>query len=290
MTELTWVLYSSGYLVFAIVFLLIGKKLFDLLTPYSVNAHLTEKDNPAVGILLVGFLLGITAIICGVFIGDGPEDPTIEAFLEEIGPVALYGFIGMLLLFVAGIVNDKIVLRKFSNQKEIIEFHNPAVAVIMAATYIGSGLIIAGGIRGSINIVSVLVSFGVGQVALTVFAILYQVATKYDDQEEIGKNKNLAAGLAFSGNIIAYSLILMKGVSMRSDMMEEWVWSDRLFNVGYYAVAGFVLLMVVRVINDRLFLPKAKISKEIVEDRNINAGLMEAGIALAMGSAMVFCL
>jgi uncharacterized membrane protein YjfL (UPF0719 family) len=61
-------------------------------------------------------------------------------------------------------------------------------------------------------------------------------------------------------------------------------------NVGYYAVAGLVLLIITRIINDRLFLPKAKISKEIVEDRNINAGLMEAGIALAMGSAMVFCL
>jgi uncharacterized membrane protein YjfL (UPF0719 family) len=277
-------------LVFAIVFLLVGKKLFDLLTPYSVNTQLTEKDNPAVGILVVGFLLGITAVMCGVFIGEGPEVPSVEAFLDEIGPVAVYGFIGMFLLFIAGIVNDKIVLRKFSNQKEIIEFHNPAVAVIMAATYIGSGLIIAGGIRGSINIVSMLISFGVAQIALTIFAILYQIATKYDDQEEIGENKNLAAGFAFSGNIIAYSLILMKGVSMRTDMLEEWGWADRLLNVGYYAVAGLVLLIITRIINDRLFLPKAKISKEIVEDRNINAGLMEAGIALAMGSAMVFCL
>ena len=290
MTELMWVLYSSGYLVFAIVFLLIGKKLFDLVTPYSVNVQLTEKDNPAVGILVVGFLLGITAVICGVFTGEGPEVPSMSAFLEEIGAVVIYGFIGMLLLFIAGIINDKIVLREFSNQKEIIESRNSAVAVIMAATYIGSGLIIAGGIRGSINIVSMLVSFGISQVALTVFAILYQVATKYDDQEEIGKNKNLAAGLAFSGNVIAYSLILMKGVSMRMDMLEEWGWSDRFLNVGYYAIAGFVLLIITRIINDRLFLPNAKISKEIVKDRNLNAGLMEAGIALAMGSAMVFCL
>ena len=290
MTEFIWVIYSSAYLVFAITFLLVGKKLFDLLTPYSVNVQLTEKDNPAVGILVVGFLLGIAAIICGVFFGEGPEVPSIEAFLSEVGPVVIYGLIGMLLLFIAGIINDKIVLREFSNQKEVIEFRNSAVAVIMAATYIGSGLIIAGGIRGSINIISVLISFCIGQAALTIFAILYQTATKYDDQKEIGQNKNLAAGLAFSGNLIAYSLILMKGLSMRMDMLEEWGWSDRLLNVSYYAVAGFLLLIIARVINDRLFLPKAKISKEIVEDRNINAGLMEAGIALAMGSAMVFCL
>ncbi|MHC4703309.1 MAG: DUF350 domain-containing protein, partial [Planctomycetota bacterium] len=140
MTEFMWILYSTGYLLFAIIFLLVAKKLFDLFTPFSVDVQLTEKDNPAVGILITGFLLGVTAIICGVFIGEGPDEPSLSAFLEEIGPVVIYGFIGMLLLFVAGIINDKIVLREFSNRKEIIESRNSAVAVIVAATYIGSGL------------------------------------------------------------------------------------------------------------------------------------------------------
>jgi len=52
MTELLWVLYSTGYLIVAIVFLLLAKKMFDLLTPYSLNVQLTAKDNPAVGLLL----------------------------------------------------------------------------------------------------------------------------------------------------------------------------------------------------------------------------------------------
>jgi uncharacterized membrane protein YjfL (UPF0719 family) len=290
MTEFMWILYSTGYLLFAIIFLLVAKKLFDLLTPFSVDIQLTEKDNPAVGILIVGFLLGVTAVICGVFIGEGPDEPSLSAFLEEIGPVAIYGFIGMLLLFVAGIINDKIVLREFSNRKEIVESRNPAVAVIVAATYIGSGLVIAGGIRGSINVLSAMISFAVGQIALVIFAILYQAATQYDDQKELGEQKNIAAGVAFGGNLLAYSLILMKGVSMRLDMLEVWNWSDRLLNVAYYAVAGCVLLILTRIINDRLFLPKARLSKEIVQDRNLSAGLMEAGLAIAMGSAMVFCL
>lgn len=290
MTELMWILYSTGYLVFAIIFLLVAKKLFDLLTPFSVDIQLTEKDNPAVGILIAGFLLGVTAVICGVFIGEGPNEPSLSAFLEEIGPVAIYGFIGMLLLFMAGIINDKIVLREFSNRKEIIESRNSAVAVIVAATYIGSGLVIAGGIRGSINVLSAMISFAVGQIALVIFAILYQAATQYDDQKELGEQKNIAAGVAFGGNLLAYSLILMKGVSMRLDMLEVWNWSDRLLNVAYYAAAGCVLLILTRIINDRLFLPKARLSKEIVQDRNLSAGLMEAGLAIAMGSAMVFCL
>ena len=160
---------------------------------------------------------------------------------------------------------------------------------MMAATYVASGLVIAGGICGSTDIVSLLVAFAVGQVALVAFSLIYEKCTSYDDQEELGKNKNVAAGIAFGGNLLAYGLILMKGVSMEAGV-EEWEWPDRLQNIAYYAAAGFVLLLLTRIVNDRLFLPKARISKEIVEDRNLNAGFMEAALALAMGAAMVYCL
>ncbi len=65
MADLMWIAYSAGYLVFAVIFLLIGKKFFDLLTPYSVNIQLTHRDNVAVGVLVVGFLLGLACIIRG---------------------------------------------------------------------------------------------------------------------------------------------------------------------------------------------------------------------------------
>ena len=115
--------------------------------------------------------------------------PTWAGFLAEMGPVILYGVVGMVMLFIAGVINDKVVLRHFSNHKEIVDNQNSAVAVIMAATYIGSGLIVAGGIRGSLDMVSALLSFAIGQVAFVAFGLLYQLLTKYDDEEEISKNK-----------------------------------------------------------------------------------------------------
>ena len=48
MTEIYWVLYSAGYLIFAVIFLLFAKKLFDVLTSYSVNTQLTAKDSSLV--------------------------------------------------------------------------------------------------------------------------------------------------------------------------------------------------------------------------------------------------
>ena len=290
MEELLWLAYSSGYLVSAIIFLLIAKKVFDILTPYSINVQMTEKDNPAIGIMLVGFLLGVAAVICGLFAGPTVDEPTLGLFLDEMIEVAIYGAIGIVLLLIAGKINDTIILRMFSNRKEIIEKQNKAVAIVVASTYIGSGLIIAGGVKSSVDIVSMLVAFAVGQIALVVFAIIYQKSTSYNDQKELGERKNSAAGLAFGGNILAYALILMKGLVIDTAATEPWTWHDRLRNLGYYAIAGLVLLVIARVVNDVLFFPKVKITKEIVEDRNTNAGLMEAAIAVSMGSAMVFCL
>ncbi len=287
--ELAWFLYSTGYLVVGVLALYLSKKAFDFATPYSVDVQLTEKDNPALGVLMTGFLLGITAVLCSVFAGD-TTGPTLGAFTEEMVEVLIYGALGIVLLFVAGIVNDRLILHRFSNRKEVIEGRNVAVGVIMAFTYTGAGLVIAGAIYGSTDILSAVVMFACGQLTLVIFAWLYQKATRYDEQEQLGDNQNLAVGLAFGGNIMAYSLILMKGAMIDPAEAAEWTWADRLLEFGYFAVAGCVLLVIAHVVTDRVFLPKVRIADEIVKDRNVNAGLIGMALALAVGAVLVFCL
>lgn len=288
MTYLIWSLYAAAYLVVALAFLFGSKKLFDLLTPYSLESQLTEKDNPAVGQVFTGFILGVTAVICGTFAGDSGGEVSIAQFFADLGPVVLYVLIGMLLLFFAGILNDKLVLHKFCNQREIIENRNMGVASIVAATYVGSGLIVGSGITGSFSINSALLPFFAGQIALILFALLYQKLTSYDDLEEIGEKKNVAAGVAFAGNLLGYSIILAKGVSISPEAVD--VPLDRLWHLLYYAVVGSILLALTRLITDRVFLPKERLSKEIVEDQNLSAGLVEAGLAIAVSAVLVVCL
>jgi uncharacterized membrane protein YjfL (UPF0719 family) len=288
MIYLSWSLYAAAWLAVALVFLFGAKKLFDLLTPYSLEVQLTEKDNPAIGLVLSGFLIGVAAILCGTFAGDGGDEVSMALFLSEIGWVALYVVIGMALLFFAGIVNDKLVLHSFCSQHEIVEERNMGVAAIATAAYISSGLIIGGGITGSFSLGTALLPFIVGQIGLVLFALLYQKLTDYDDQKEIGEKKNTAAGVAFAGNLLAYGIILMKGVSMGGEAVE--IWTDRLWYFLYYAIIGCILLVLVRVVTDRVFLPKEKLSKEIVEDQNLSAGFVEAGLALAVSAVLVVCL
>lgn len=289
MLYLLWSLYATAWVGVALALLLISKFLFDRLTPYSVDQQLTEHDNPAVGMVLSGFMLGIVAVIGGVFTsGDAIEEISMAQFLSDLIPVLIYAGVGIVLLLLSGIINDRALLHKFCNHKAITTDRNLGVAAVMAATYLGSGLVIAGGIIGSFSLLSALIAFALAQLGLVLYALLYQKLTSYDDLKEIGERKNTAAGVAFAGNLLAYSIILAKGVSMTGGAVETRI--DRAAHFLYYALFGCLLLVVIRSVTDRTFLPKAKLSKEIVEDRNLSAGIMEAGLAFAAGLILAFCL
>ena len=288
-TDLAWFAYSGGYLAVSLIFLFIAKLLFDLVTPYCLKKELTEKDNPAFGVHLAGYLAGLLAIICSVFAGEAVA-PSLEQFASEMIDVAIYGGLGIALLCISGILNDKFVMGRFKCREEIIDRQNTAVASVSGAAYLGSGLLIAASIYASRDLVSVLIFFVLGQLVLIVFCSLYKAVTKYDDLEELGEKKNLSAGVAFAGNLIAYSVILFKGIGVDPISSVEFTLQDRLLNFGYYAIGGVFLLAVGRIIADKLFLPSVSLHKEIVEDRNLNAGIVEGTLVLSIGLVLFFCL
>ena len=285
MIELSYFLYGFTYVLSGLAMLYVAKTAFDFATPYKLNVQLTERDNPAIGVVLSGFLLGIISVLVGSFFGEGEGVIGFDGYLTDMGPTAFYGLIGIILLLVAGVINDKCILRNFSNNTEILEKQNVSVGVVIGAGYIGSGLIIAGGLQGSEDILSVPLAFIFGQLALVIFAVVYQKATAYDDQNELSTQQNLACGIAFGGNILAYSILLMKGLSMGDGELIEL--KDRLFHFSYYAVSGAVALPVLRLINDKLFLPNASLTDEIVKDKNTNASLIEATLAIAISILLI---
>ena len=77
----------------------------------------------------------------------------------------------------------------------------------------------------------------------------------------------------------------MKGLSMGDGELIEL--KDRLFHFSYYAVSGAVALPVLRLINDKLFLPNASLTDEIVKDKNTNASLIESTLAIAISILLI---
>ncbi len=64
-----WELFDPHSLVYLVTMLgifVLGKWIYDLLTPYKLNEQLVEKDNHAIAVSFAGYLLGLGIILEGV--------------------------------------------------------------------------------------------------------------------------------------------------------------------------------------------------------------------------------
>jgi uncharacterized membrane protein YjfL (UPF0719 family) len=285
-TVLTLLL-DLGYVVLAVVILLLAKLTLDLLTPYKVDDQLSSKDNPAFGLSLIGYYLGVFVVTIGATHGESASAAAagdgVSTYLRELGIDAAWALGGILALNLSRLLLDKIVLRSFSTRKEIIDDKNIGMGAVEFGVYISSALVIAGAISGEGGgVATALAFYGLAQVSLFVWVVLYQFLTPYDVHAELEKD-NVAAGIALGGNMIAMGLLLMRGCA--GNFVS---WGENLETFGYYALAAFVLLGLGRYVIDGLFLPGRTLKEEIAEDRNLNAGYLEGGLLVGLAAVIFF--
>lgn len=277
-TELEALLSNGSFVILAFVMLLVAKLTLDYLTPFKVDDQFATKDNPAFGVSLIGYYLGVLIVVMGAIQGAIDLDRSLaENLLRDAGWAAL----GIVLLNIARVALDRITLSGFSVRKEIIDDRNVGMGAIEFGTYVGSALVVAGAISGEQGgIETALVFFAVGQVALILLAFLYEKLTPYAFKKEI-ENDNVAAGVAYGGTVVAVGLLLGKGSSAP---FEDWATSFSEF--GYYAAAALVLVLVGRYLIDLVLLPKRTLTEEIVQDRSLSAGLLEGGVLIGFAGIL----
>jgi len=140
--------------------------------------------------------------------------PQIQAAVVD---VAIWGVVGILLLGVARVANDRLVLRKFNTTKEIIEDKNVGTGVVEGAAYVSSAFIIRASVTGETEAAGLVEDVGLtvlfftlSQVMLAALSIVYQAVTKYDLHAEIERD-NVAVGVGFAGPLVALGIILAAG-------------------------------------------------------------------------------
>jgi len=67
-------------------------------------------------------------------------------------------------------------------------------------------------------------------------------------------------------------------------------WGENLTLFGAYAVGGFVLLALLRLLVDWILLPGTTIHHEIAKDRSVNAAWIEGVAAIGIASLVLFLL
>lgn len=268
------------YLASCFVLLLLGRIMFAVFHP-SINTkdELTEKDNLAFSISLVGYYIGIMLTIGAALTG---EHVSISSDLISIG---IYGGASIIILNISFFIAEHLMLPKFKLRKEIIEDQNTGTGVIEALSYIAIGLIILGANTGGFNALTILVAWLVGLLGLVIVTRFYNIITPYDIHDEIEQN-NVAAGVAFSGVILAAGILIGSAISFHHESV-----LDILTYSGIAILVAALILPVFRFITDKILLPGAKLTDEIVNQEipNIGCGLIEASAYVGTALLITWC-
>ena len=244
MTYIDAILTTVVYLGSSFVLFFIGKYLYQLFhRGYNVREELVEKDNLAFALAHTGYFIGLIAAIGGVMIGE------TAGLLTDLLYIFGYGIISLVLLNLSIIINDKIILRKFSVRKEICEDQNEGTGLLEGASSIATGLIIMGSVYGEGGgIDTLLIYWLVGQILLIATSFVYNWITPFDVHEQIEKD-NVAVGVAMAGAIIAIGNLIRHGLMHD---FEDW-WTTAEY-IGIDFGIGLAFLPIARVIADKILL------------------------------------
>ncbi len=257
------------HILLVLLLMWVGKKIFDFLTSYSLEQQLVKEDNKAITVSFVGYLAGVALILEGVL--EGGEGNLLKELLDA----AIWGVIGILLLNLAGKINDRVILHRFDNIDELLNKHNISVGVAMAGGYIGSAVIIRGIIIGEslgwlYDIGLTLFYFVLAQLFFYFSAFLHQIVTSYDFHKEIHEN-NVAAGISFGSTLAAVGILL--SIPLRT--------SYSLIVFVAWFVLGSAVMAFFRFVMDRIIIPQEKLDEEIHLDQNWGIALLEGCFAIA---------
>ena len=192
--------------VLTLLLMWVGKKIFDLLTPYNLEIQLVKEDNKAVTIAFVGYLAGVAIILEGALQGDSHN------LIQSIIDVSVWGIIGILLLNFSGKLNDHIILGAFSNREELLNKQNIAVGIVIAGGYLGCAMLIRSIILGESmgwlwDIGLTIAYFILAQAFFFLYSLLYRKTVRFDLLKEIEEG-NIAAGISLGMNLVAVGILL----------------------------------------------------------------------------------
>ena len=274
------------FVALGLVVLILAKLARDVVTRYSIDQEVVQKQNIAVALRLSGYFIGVVLVLLGALYqplllgGEGGLGFNAD-YWQEVLRVFLYSLAGIVALNLVRPLMDLVILYKFRVEDEIIRDQNAGTGAAEFGLYVATGLLIAGAVAGEgagSELTAALVTlafFGMGLVFLIAFSVFYEFTTPYDIHAEI-EGDNAAVGIAFGGNLIAIGLVMFKAVF--GDFVS---WGESIAAFLTLGVLGFILLYVLRLLIDLLLLPTTRVSTALGAGRNVGVALVESSVVIA---------
>lgn len=278
------------YVGMGILLLAFARLVQDFVTPYKIQEQLRTHDNVALALSIAGYYLGIIIVFVGAVYQ--PFTSSVDSNLGftteywgDVIEVLITTMIGIIILNVARIIVDKLVLYKFSTEKEIIEDHNAGTGAVEAAVYVAVGIVIAGSVAGVGGGPETSFAFlGLGLLTLILYTLVYEFTTSYDVHDEIERD-NVAVGVVLAGNLIAISIVVFKAV-----FGDFTTWEEGIAGFLTFAVIGTALLFVVRMLIDLILFPKVSVAQELTVDRNLGLAFVETSVLVSASLILYFAI
>ena len=293
--EWGWLINTLLYLSNSLILFLIGKYLFTLThRKISLSKELVKKDNFAFALMITGYYIALLICLSGA-IGDTSSD-----IRNDLLEMTIFGVSAIILLNTTSWLNERILLRKYKIEREIIKHEIVGTGIIEAANYIASGLIIYGAmVDETVNLfpgqtygyllsglVTLIAFWALGQLLLLLTAFVYNAILPYEVHDEIEKN-NTAAAIGYAGAIIAIAILISYGIS--GDFTG---WGDHFLDIAIDVGLGLLLLPIARWITDWVLLPGERLTDEIVNQEHPNKGaaIIEAFAYIGGACLITWCL
>lgn len=266
--------YVQGFVVSALLIglLIIGRLVFAFVSQiegYSLTKETVENDNPAVGIRYALFLFAI-------ILGFSQIINTSESFASEVGFLFKYGGIVIGVVLASRFLTDFLILSGFNNNKEVIGEKNVAVALVEGSTYVATGFIVATTLVGlEDKVVESLVWLLIGEALLVLLALAYRQVISH--MFEALDQANIACALSLGGLLVSTGLAISIAVSG-----ESHGWGSDARNVASFMAGWLAFMVIADLVVDRIILPAHRLRNEIMEQRNVAAGVIEGTIFVAV--------
>jgi len=258
------------FYAYALLLAFVGCLYYRKTCRFSFTEELTVRDNPAFGVCLAGYLLGLVIALAAAFPANAVSP--LDAFIS----MTYSGLLAIVLMRASIYVNGRFILSRFCITDEMLRDRNVGTGFAVAGSSIATGLVLAGVLTGESDsylfaVRDILLYWALGQGLLIAGAALFSATAGYDVHGSLEHHDNPATGASLGGFLVALGILL--GAILRnssSSIVEEL--SIALIEV----FVGGTLLLLSRFVTERLILPRVNFADEIAVQHNTAAGLISA--------------
>jgi uncharacterized membrane protein YjfL (UPF0719 family) len=259
------------FYVYALLLTFAGCYFYRKTSSFSFTAELTEHDNPAFGIGLAGYLIGLATAIAAAFPSGA------ESLADALISMTYSGVAAILLMRLSLFINERFIL-KYGITEEMLRDRNIGTGLAVAGGSIGTGFVLAGALTGEsagylLAIRDIVIYWALGQLLFILGAKLFFKTAGYDLLKSLEHHDNPASGASLAGFLVSLGILLAAILKYSSSSILEEV-SITVVEV----VIGGALLLLTRFLTERLIIPKVNLADEISVQKNCAAGVI-CGVA-----------